>query len=42
MAETEQEYKGFWKKLGCILSALVMLCLLTIVCLGIYFFVSGL
>ena len=41
MQEKEENYTGFWKQLGCILSVIVILGMLTILGIGIYLFAKG-
>lgn len=41
MQRKEKDYNGFWKQLGCILSVIVILGMLTVMGLGIYLFAKG-
>ncbi|WP_298789526.1 hypothetical protein [uncultured Allomuricauda sp.] len=42
MEEKKKEYKGFWKDIGCILSVVAILGIITIIILGIYMLLQGL
>ncbi|MGX1930335.1 hypothetical protein [Flagellimonas sp. 2504JD4-2] len=41
MEEKEQEYKGFWKNAGCILSVLAILGIIAIFVIGLYMLIKG-
>ncbi|WP_420601302.1 hypothetical protein [Flagellimonas sp.] len=41
MEEKEKEYNGFWKQIGCILSVIAILGIVSVVVLGIYMLLKG-
>ncbi|SHG33102.1 hypothetical protein [Flagellimonas flava] len=41
MEEKQKEYNGFWKQLGCILSVVVILTIVSIFIIGAYLLFNG-
>ncbi len=41
MEEKEEEYKGFWKNVGCILSVVAILGIITVLVIGAYMWSNG-
>ncbi|MEM1258299.1 MAG: hypothetical protein AAGH81_07215 [Bacteroidota bacterium] len=41
MAKKDEEYSGIWMKIGCVLSALAILAILTIIVLFAFNLISG-
>ncbi|MEM9649454.1 MAG: hypothetical protein AAF969_13325 [Bacteroidota bacterium] len=41
MEEKQKEYNGFWKQLGCILSVVVILAIVSIFIIGAYLLFNG-
>ena len=41
MQEKEENYNGFWKQMGCILSVVAILAIMAVFAIGIYLLVQG-
>nr|WP_299382010.1 hypothetical protein [Allomuricauda sp.] len=41
MEEKQEEYNGFWKQLGCMLSVVVILAIVTVFAIGTYLLIKG-
>ena len=41
MQQKEKDYNGFWKQLGCILSVIAILAILSVFIIGIYLLAKG-
>lgn len=41
MKEKEENYNGFWKQLGCVLSVVAIFAIMAVFAIGIYLLVKG-